>query len=502
MVRRLGAVLGCFALTVATISVSAPSASTKVGSARVASTQVVSGHDLARVGLTEGWVGCTGSNPPTPQRLMRRGGTLGTHAIGWQPGAGYGAGALAHTAHPASLSSFQGDVYFPSGSGTGYAVAFYYDQTRPGFWFGSRQVPYTGTGFVTANLASSTFTWYQIVNGTAVDGPYVNTVIGFAQGVSGDSGGADLGILMGCEGQPYYFDNLRVADAFDQTVYDFEGVPSASRLGWNIKGKRVKYKNKTVPYGQKLWMLGDSYDPVTLKYIVGQGTIYQQAFESGAVPVGTDSYDTQNYAGVLVKPKRQTTYWFNTPGNDAYDSSDSNSITVRVVADLKASLNSLQLHPGQRAVISGKLLPGNRGTKVTLQQRAGRWQTVDKTRSGRGGRFSVGVTAHKTGQLVLRLKVASGDGNLGFLTIPQKVTVKARSKPHPPNPPSHHIAPEGPAPEPEQHFPPPPPRSLASVKAPGLPASSPPVQPSPADPPTCTTLGPGLPAPCPPVRRG
>ena len=32
----------------------------------------------------------------------------------------------------------------------------------------------------------------------------------------GDNGGADIGILMGCE-DAYYVDNLRVADAVDQT---------------------------------------------------------------------------------------------------------------------------------------------------------------------------------------------------------------------------------------------------------------------------------------------
>jgi len=152
-------------------------------------------------------------------------------------------------------------------------------------------------------------------------------------------------------------------------------------------------------------------------------------------------------------------------------------------------------------VLSGRLLPGNRGTKVRLQQRAGRWKTVDSARSGRGGRFSVGVTAHKTGRLVLRLKVSNGDGNLGFRTIPQTVIVKARPKKHHPPP---QVAPEGPAPEPEQseqHLPPPPPRTLESVKAPHVTATTLPPAPSPAEPPTCTTLGPGLPAPCPPVRH-
>jgi hypothetical protein len=497
MVRRLGAVLGCFALVVATVSFSSPPVS-----AQAATTRVVPGHDLARAGLQEGWVGCTGSTPPDPKRLIRRGGTLGTHSIGWQPGVGYGAGALAHTAHPTTLGTFRGDVWFPSGHGTGYAVAFYYDGTPGGYWFGSDGLEYNGTGFATADLASDFFVWQHIVGGVLVGTHPDTTISGLAGDIAGDAGGADIGILMGCEGQPYYFDNLRVADAFNQTVYDFEGATSASRLGWTIRKNRVNYTNVTVPFGQELWMLGDSYDPAALQFIVGQGTMYQQAYGKRAVPAGSAGYDTRHYAGFHVRPQRQTSYWFTTPGNDAYDSSASSRVTVKVVADLKAGLNALQLHPGQPAIISGKLVPGNRGTKVQLQARVGRWRTVFKTKSGRGGRFRVGVIPTSPGKLVLRLKVANGGGNLGFLTIPQTVTVTPRSKPHPPaHHPAPHITPTGSPPEPVQDNPPPPPRTLSIVKAPGVRTPTLPA-PAPVKPPTCTPLGPGLPTPCLPAGMG
>ena len=433
------------------------------------------------------------------------GGTLGTHSIGWQPGAGYGAGALAHVAHPTSLSVFQGDVWFPSGHGTGYAVAYYNDNVGPGIWFGFEPLTYNGSGFATADLASASFEWH-LVGGTSQQGPFFDTIAGFPNrvtgaggGPAGDAGGTNVGIMMGCEGQPYYFDNLRLADAVDQTVYDFEGATSASRLGWSIRGKKVNYQSLKVPYGQKLWVAGDSYDPAARTFIAGQGTLYQQAFGSGLRKIATGTYDTRRYVTKKVRPTRQTTYFFNTPGNDTYDSSDATALTVRVVGDLKAGLNTLQLHPGGRVVLSGRLLPGNKGTRVSLQQRKGGWKTVDTTRSGRKGTFSVGVTARRLGKLQVRLRVADGGGNIGFLTIPQTVQVKARAKPKPP---PRNISPEGPPPEQEQHYPPAPSRGT-TVKAPGALHLGPlvtPALPTPAPPPTCIWLGAGQPAPCLPGR--
>ena len=472
-------------------------------SAAVAATKVVQWHDLDSVGLQEYRGGCSAGFPGSPAAtpLGLKAGTLGSHSIGWQMPYGYEVGALARIHHPESLSVFAGDVFIPSGSGSGNAVAFYYNtDLAPGYWFGYRNITFNQSGFGTYSLAALSFSWTYI-DSTSATPVGSNTIAGFTGGDPGQ--GAYVGILAGCEGQPFYFDNLRVADNFDQTVYDFEGAPSGSRLQWSTDGKKVKGGNLAVGYGSKFWMLGDSYDAYSGGDLTGQGALLQKTYGSASwVPVGTGGYDPRHYAAFKVSPTRETSYWFATDGNDNYDSSASGTVTVRVGTGVSGRVNDLSLRPGQRAVITGKIKPGNRGTKVSLQRRTGGWATVGTTRTGSGGRFSIGVTARQAGKLVLRLSVASNDGNLGTKTNSVTIEVSPKPKPKPPNPGGGGSNPSTTEPEVEP--------ATGGTSAPGpddrLFAKPtlhlPPLVPVAPQQPTCTGPGPHPLVPCPPARLG
>jgi rare lipoprotein A len=59
---------------------------------------------------------------------------------------------------------------------------------------------------------------------------------------------------------------------------------------------------------------------------------------------------------------------------------------------------------GKRLVVRGRLSPPEGGRKVRLQARVdGRWQTVDRTRSGRGGRFRTAWRPDRQGAFRLRV---------------------------------------------------------------------------------------------------
>lgn len=428
MVRKLGALLGCLSLALTTVVVSAPPA------AAAAATVAVPGHNLPTVGLQEFRSSCTNiiSSPPAASPLLRSGGTLGSHSIGWQSSPGFAAGALAPVPHPTSLSFVAADLYVPSGfSDRLMLTAFYQDNSRPGFYIGFQIFSWTFSGFgSTINFANSQLVWSYI------DPNPANTVFNYvsatlpqlAAGIDGDARGAWIGVLMGCDGQPYYLDNLRVSTSVHQTTYDFEGAPSRTRLGWNIKGRKVKYQTLKLSYGSKFWLLGDSWDPIARAFIVGEGTLFQRTHgTSGIVADGRGGFDLESYAAFKRSPKRETTYWFGYGGSDWYGASTSGPLKVQVRAGVNARVNDLFLRPGQRAVVTGKIKPGNRGTKVELQRRSGGWQTLATTKSGGGGRFTVGVTARKVGELVLRLKIGKGDGNIG--TVSNSVTVRVRPRP-------------------------------------------------------------------------
>ena len=259
------------------------------------------------------------------------------------------------------------------------------------------------------------------------------TVAQLAFNRGGDGRGAYVGVALGCDTEAFYVDKLQVADAVDQTVYDFEGVPTLSGLYWyEIKKKNKKKEVKL--HTNNLAVCTARSSP----YWVSAGTrrrstrAVARSTSSGTadrfVRVKGDGFDPQHFAVLDVKPKDRTTYVFQSDGTDWFDISNSNAIRVDVLADLAARVNDLSLKPGQRAVLAGKVFPGDRGTKVSLQRRVGtRWATVDTTRTRGGGAFDVSVKASKVGKMLLRLKVGPPNAGVrGNVSTSVKVTVTPR----------------------------------------------------------------------------
>ena len=82
---------------------------------------------------------------------------------------------------------------------------------------------------------------------------------------------------------------------------------------------------------------------------------------------------------------------------------------VIVVARLVGRSNR-HLLGGRRVRVRGRLLPRVRGRAVRLQLRTGRgWKTVDRTRTGTGGRFRAAFTPARVGVYRLRVRFP-GDG--------------------------------------------------------------------------------------------
>ncbi|HEU0023719.1 MAG TPA: septal ring lytic transglycosylase RlpA family protein [Thermoleophilaceae bacterium] len=93
----------------------------------------------------------------------------------------------------------------------------------------------------------------------------------------------------------------------------------------------------------------------------------------------------------------------------------SSARTVTVVARLGGRARR-HVNVGHRVLVRGRLAPGFGGRRVRLQLAAGRgWRTVDRTLTGRGGRYHASWRASGAGRYRLRVKFA-GDGRNGAVS--------------------------------------------------------------------------------------
>jgi rare lipoprotein A len=93
----------------------------------------------------------------------------------------------------------------------------------------------------------------------------------------------------------------------------------------------------------------------------------------------------------------------------AGEQSVSESKPVEVAAQIRTGDTQFSTLAGQAVEVSGRLLPGHAGRKVTLQARqGGRWHTLAKARTGSRGKFVLRYVAGDTGQEQIRIRF-SGD---------------------------------------------------------------------------------------------
>jgi peptidoglycan lytic transglycosylase len=84
---------------------------------------------------------------------------------------------------------------------------------------------------------------------------------------------------------------------------------------------------------------------------------------------------------------------------------------VTVVARLSGR-GSRYVKRGSSVRVKGALRPGLRGRRVALQLRSGkRWKTVDRARTGRGGRFRAAFRPSKVGSFRLRVRFGGDSRN-------------------------------------------------------------------------------------------
>jgi rare lipoprotein A len=82
---------------------------------------------------------------------------------------------------------------------------------------------------------------------------------------------------------------------------------------------------------------------------------------------------------------------------------------IAVLARVTMSHTRLDVRPGRRAKVAGRVAPGTAGRQVALQvRREGRWRTLDRVRTREHGRYRLAARTGFVGSLPVRVNVAGG----------------------------------------------------------------------------------------------
>lgn len=459
-----------------------------------AASYVVRGHPITAPGLRLIGDSCTtaGAASPTVTFLERQGGTVGSSALGYsvnQASSEAGPAAMLN-GDPTTIHTASVDVYAPTGT-SGHAYAWL-PAGVGGYYVGWRSFSVPAGQWIDNNLVNVTYTWsYYNAQGEFVheyDTP--RTIQAWAVGEGATV--AELGVLLGCGGEQFYVDGLTLANAANSVSYDFEAAappptppPPApeqhhvAHLEWSTDGKNIRTSDRlVVRYGQRLWMLGHGHTHSSsgLAWYSGVGTMTAERTRGGQVSIGRKAFDPDYYASYRVQPKEETTYRFTADAQGGLPASASNQVTVLVRSKVGASVVDRHLIEGQQMKVRGRVLPGKKGVKVTLQRKVGRkWTNLESSRTARRGVFALATKVRKPGAWVVRVKVGATLTNLGTATKASKVRVD-RYVPPPAAPPS------APPPAPAQDNTPETSAPVVTVAAPQVTTTAPPppAQPTPA----------------------
>lgn len=375
---------------------------------------------------------------------------LGTHATGrgFSGSSGGMAGFEVDVAKPRSLSSFTVATLHTAPETNGAGIDGYflaaYDPSPNDFtaayYFASVPLNATATDWQPwPNLAAVQLNWSYWDGATTQPGVFSGTVAQLATVAGTDGSGAKLAFELGCDGRDYFMDELRVTTATGTTTHDFEGARSRTYISATPSHHSDSLKRDIVRinlvYGQGHYLLGDATGiadgVLTDDFLAGTARLYRKPYGTSSYRwAGTKTYEPATYAHFRIEPGRQTRYQIRSLATATHEASTSRTLLVTVKRRVRVRAADTTIRRGQRIVLSGYILPRDRGVTVTFQRLSdGRWRNVATTRTGSRGRYTVGVRATTLGKKKVRVKIATAKGNVG--TVSPSVTIVVKRAPAP-----------------------------------------------------------------------
>ena len=395
--------------------------------------------------VTRACVSTTPYDGNTTQRLYRADGAIGDHSIGFgfNGGTTGEAGIRVTVPNPNALTELSIETLHeqdPAGSLPGHYVVTY-DPSGSGFatyYYASLRLNVTLTGWgLYDDLAAWPLDWYYF-DGTTFSSTAVvlDTPLATFATNSGNGSGARLNFLSGCDGRDYYLDNLRVGLAGATTVYDFEGIPSFTDIGyWDYRKKKVKYdRSVTLVYGQGTWITGDGYgydddaanSAVEEGWFDGKARLFAKRYgDTEFNQVDNDGYTVKQHAWFKIKPKRNTAFWVWSNGTSTWESSFSTNLMIRVKRRVDAQIADRTVYRGQSIRLAGHVEPTKPGIQIRIERKVGSgWRAIAQGKTKKGGKFSFAPRATTAGKWKIRVVAAQGKGLDRNVSLPRTVTVR------------------------------------------------------------------------------
>ncbi len=332
---------------------------------------------------------------------------------------------------PSNFTSLRADILTPLGS-TGHFLSVL--DVPGGRYWGDSGVFATehNPDFVT--ISNQALSWrFQPAGGVMGGVTEIRSVA--SMGAAHSNSGAWVGFAMGCNANATYFDDIELTDTGGTYTANLEAdsLTPGAHIEYSRNNSSVRDGNLTLAYGQRFWALGHSHDHHKGIYYAGQGRF--RIVDRGTNRVswtGITGFSPDAYASVRITPTHNSYYSFLKYSDELTGAGSSENMYVNVRALVKAKIADHTLKTGQSVVVTGRLRPGNRGTRVTMQRKIGRkWVSQASSRTRAGGAYRIAKKAKSAGSWNVRVVAASTRLNVGNLTKPMHVTVKKRKPPKP-----------------------------------------------------------------------
>ncbi|WP_435745908.1 hypothetical protein [Nocardioides sp. SYSU DS0663] len=391
----------------------------------------------------------------------------GERAIGWTPQVeGFGTGPVAPLPRPTASATVSASVYFPDTEAAAVAVAVYRAPNDTGTWRGvATLAPGNDTGWHTVEYTDRYYSWYHY----AADGTYDQaapsaTLADFANARGGDGQGAWLGVLYGCDGNPFVLDSLTVSTARGASTYDFGGYRSRTTIRVGSKAS----KTVRITYGERVKL-------ATRLQRVADDSGLRGPVKIDSRPLARKKFTklknirttTAGQHRFTARPGKSMAYRATYRGTDLVEGSRSTTLKLLVGANVSAKLAKRTVRADRTFTVTGRIFPQRARTYALQKYVGGKWRTVKKTRSRKDGRYAISMKAPRPGKSYWRIRASGGGGVIAGNSVWLKL--RTEPKPAPPPPPSGGGGGGG-------YTPPPPP-------PPTNPTPPPPAEPPPPPPP-------------------
>jgi hypothetical protein len=323
--------------------------------------RTIRGYPAGQAGLGVWLDPCvSGDSPPVDHEsagnwrflIERKPASQGLRYIGFKPTEQqYEMGVSTFVSDPASVRRLAISAFAKSGSISGDAtISFYPDDGT--VWVGQSPIRIDAHQ---ADLEADglSFEWRHYSDGAYVESAPDNSIGSFIGSHGGNQGGARLGFEFGCNGNTFYFDELKVTTESVARAFDFEGYKS--RVAFRAKSPTQFCQVSALQYPNKVTFSTKAQ----FKDEAGHWRAAREnllMWNSSAGEYGRTLHP-RDWASSSLKLRENTRFYIDFTGSDPIERSYSEPLYFRVFPKISLSSSVHRVSAGQPMRFSGQINP-------------------------------------------------------------------------------------------------------------------------------------------------